>query len=76
MLCSPELIVFSWMTKKSVGSSDEQFLLDAVTLIESEGLATAEVGRRLDVNAGLIRKWRSKYGKKPQAQASQIDLVC
>ena len=43
------------MTKKSVdvsGSSDEEFRRDVVTLIEPEGLTTAEVGRRLGVNAG------------------------
>ena len=43
-------------------------------MIESEGLTTAEVGRRLEVNANLLRKWREKYGTKSEAQSAQNDL--
>lgn len=56
--------------KKNTG----EFRRDAVALIESEGLTTAEAGRRLGVNANLLRKWRAKYGKKSQAQETQVDL--
>ena len=57
------------MTKRSVGDASkvyrsytEEFSRDAVRMIESEGMTTAEVSRRLGVNANLLRKWRSKYG--------------
>ena len=43
-------------------------------MIESEGLTTAEVSRRLGVNANLLRKWRPKYGKQPGKQSSDVDL--
>ena len=69
------------MSKKSIGNSvkvykqyTEEFRRDAVGMIESEGLTTAEVGRRLGVNANLPRKWREKYGKKSQAPETQSDL--
>jgi len=45
-----------------------------VVIIESEGLPTAEVGRRLGVNANLLRKWRAKYGKKSPIQEVQSEL--
>jgi transposase len=69
------------MTKKPVGNAGkvykkytEEFRRDAVRMIETEGLTTAEVGRRLGVNANLLRRWREKYGKKSEAQSSQSDL--
>ncbi|MFN8705605.1 MAG: transposase [Planctomyces sp.] len=69
------------MTKKPVGNAGkvykkytEEFRRDAVRMIESEGLTTAEVGRRLGVNANLLRKWRQTYGKKSETQAAQSDL--
>ena len=69
------------MTKKPVGNAGkvykkytEEFRRDAVRMIETEGLTTAEVGRRLGVNANLLRKWRQTYGKKSETQAAQSDL--
>lgn len=69
------------MSKRSVGKVDtvynkytDEFRRDAVAMIESEGLTTAEVGRRLDVNANLLRKWRVKYGKKSKSEELQSDL--
>jgi transposase len=69
------------MTKKAVGNAGkvyksytEEFRRDAVRMIETEGLTTAEVARRLGVNANLLRKWREKYGKKSEAQSVQSDL--
>ena len=69
------------MTKKAVGNAGkvykkytEEFRRDAVRMIESEGLTTAEAGRRLGVNANLLRKWRQTYGKKSETQAAQSDL--
>jgi transposase len=69
------------MTKKAVGNGGkvykkytEEFRRDAVRMIEAEGLTTAEVGRRLGVNANLLRKWRQTYGKKSETQAAQSDL--
>ena len=69
------------MTKKAVGNAGqvykkytEEFRRDAVRMIESEGLTTAEAGRRLGVNANLLRKWRPAYGKKSETQAAQSDL--
>ena len=41
-----------------------------MVIIESEGLPTAEVGRRLGVNANLLRK----YGKKSPIQEVQSEL--
>ena len=52
----------------------DEFRRDAVLMIESAGLTTAEVGRRLGVNANLLRKWREKYGKKSKSQEVQSDL--
>jgi transposase len=52
----------------------DDFRRDAVAMIESEGLTTAEVGRRLGVNANLLRKWRQKYGKKSPSQEVQCEL--
>jgi len=43
-------------------------------MIDSESLTTAEVGRRLGVNANLLRKWRAKYGKKSPIQEVQSEL--
>jgi transposase-like protein len=43
-------------------------------MIESEGLTAAEIGRRLDVNANLLRKWRAKNGKKSPIQEVQSEL--
>ena len=55
------------MTKKPVGNAGkvykkytEEFRRDAVRMIETEGLTTAEVGRRLGANANLLRKWRHR----------------
>ena len=69
------------MSKKAIGNSGkvykqytEECRRAAVAMIESEGLTTAAVGRRLGVNANLLRKWREKYGKKSQAQETQSDL--
>lgn len=69
------------MSKRSVSKVDtvynkytDEFRRDAVAMIESEGLTTAEVGRRLDVNANLLRKWRVKYGKKSKSEELQSDL--
>lgn len=69
------------MTKKPVGNAGkvyktyaEEFRRDAVRMIETEGLTAAEVGRRLDVSANLLRKWREKYGKKSEAQSAQSEL--
>ena len=69
------------MSKRSVSNVDkvyskytDEFRRDAVAMIESEGLTTAEVGRRLGVNANLLRKWRLKYGKKSKSQELQSDL--
>jgi transposase len=52
----------------------DDFRRDAVAMIESEGLTTAEVGRRLGVNANLLRKWRQKYGKKSASQEVQSEF--
>ena len=52
----------------------DDFRRDAVAMIESEGLTAAEVGRRLGVNANLLRKWRAKYGKKSPSQEVQSEL--
>ncbi len=52
----------------------EEFRRDAVRMVESEGLTAAEVGRRLGVNANLLRKWREKYGSKSESVESQRDL--
>src|SRR6056297_741457 len=52
----------------------DEFRRDAVSMIESEGLTAAEVGRRLGVNANLLRKWREKYGKKSDFEEAQSDL--
>lgn len=69
------------MTKKAVSNAGkvyksytEEFRRDAVRMIETEGLTTAEVARRLGVNANLLRKWREKYGKTSEAQSVQSDL--
>jgi transposase len=69
------------MTKKLVRETSrvyqtytEEYRRDAVSMIESEGLTTAEVGRRLGVNPNLLRKWRDKYGKTSKAQETQSDL--
>ena len=69
------------MTKKASGNAGkvyksytEEFRRDAVRMIETEGLTAAEVGRRLDVNSNLLRKWREKYGKKSESQSAQSDL--
>lgn len=55
-------------------SYTEEFRRDAVRMIETEGLTTAEVGRRLGVNPNLLRKWREKYGRKSAEQSAQSDL--
>jgi transposase len=69
------------MSKKSVSNVGkvynqytDEYRRDAVAMIESEGLTTAEVGRRLGVNANLLRKWRNKYGKRSKSQEVQSDL--
>ncbi len=69
------------MTKKPVVNAGkvyqkytEEFRRDAVRMIEAEGLTAAEVGRRLGVNANLLRKWREKYGSQSPAQQSASDL--
>ncbi len=69
------------MTKKVVDNADkvyqtytEEFRRDAVRMTESEGLTTAEVGRRLGMNSNRLRKWRQTYGKKSETQAAQSDL--
>ena len=69
------------MTKRSVGDASkvyrsytEEFRRDAVRMIESECMTTAEVSRRLGVNANLLRKWRSKYGSKSVEQQATLDL--
>ena len=55
------------MSKKSVSNVGkvynqytDEFRRDAVAMIESEGLTTAEVGRRLGVNA---MRWYSLEGQ-------------
>lgn len=69
------------MSKSSAGKGGkvyrkytDEFRLDAVRMIESEGMTTAEVSRRLGVNANLLRKWRSKYGKQSGKPSSDVDL--
>jgi transposase len=69
------------MTKKTAGNAGkvynkytEEFRRDAVRMIESECLTTAEVGRQLGVNANLRRKWRQTYGKTSETQAAQSEL--
>lgn len=69
------------MTKRPVSNAGkvykiytEEYRRDAVRMIESEGLTVAEVGRRLGVNANLLRKWREKYGKKSETQSDPSDL--
>lgn len=69
------------MSKSSAGSSGrvyrnytDEFRRDAVRMIESEGLTTAEVSRRLGVNANLLRRWRIKYGQKSDQQSKDVDL--
>ena len=66
------------MAKKGVGNAykkyTKEFRRDAVHMIQTEGLTTAEVGRRLEVNANLLRKWRQTHGKKSETQVAQSDL--
>ena len=69
------------MTKRPVGNAGkvykkytEEFRRDAIRMIGTEGLTTAEVGRRLGVNSNLLWKWRQTYGKKSETPAAQSDL--